>query len=74
MANTTIRFRLNEILFGVEGENNQAKHNYSNCALLCIKFYLYKSRISENLPTLNEALLYIQTMYPSKKKWQKKLN
>ena len=26
-ANITIRFRPSEILFGIEGENNQAKHN-----------------------------------------------
>ena len=42
--------------------------------MLCNRFYLYKSRISGNLSTTNEALLYIRMVYPSeKKKWQKKL-
>ena len=59
-------FRPSEILFGVEGENNQAK--LINCVLLCIRFYIYKSRISGNLPTTNEALLYIRTVCLSEKK------
>ena len=50
-------FRPNEILFAVEAENNQAK--LINCILLCISFYIYKSGVLGNLPTTNEALLYI---------------
>ena len=53
-------FQPSEILCGIEGENNQAK--LINCVLLCIRFYIYKSRISGNLPTTNEALFYIQTV------------
>ena len=61
-------FRPSEILFEVEGENNQAK--LINCLLLCIRFYIYKSRISGNLPTTIEALpvLYIRTVCLSEKK------
>ena len=59
-------FQPSEILFGVEGENNQAK--LINCVLLCIRFYIYKSRISGKLPTTNEALLYIRTVCLSEKK------
>ena len=55
-----------EILFGVEGENNQAK--LINCGLLCISFYCYKSRILGNLSTTNEALLHIRTVCLSEKK------
>ena len=69
---TPLAFRPSEILFGVEGENYQAK--LINCVLLCITFYIYKSRISGNLPTTNEALLYIRTVCLSEKKnWQKKI-
>ena len=34
-------FQPSEILFVVEGENNQAK--LINCVWLCIRFYIYKS-------------------------------
>ena len=57
-------FQPSDILFGVEGENNQAKP--INCVLLCIRLYIYKSRISGNLPTT--ALLYIRTVCLSEKK------
>ena len=40
--------------------------------VLCIRFYIYKSRISESLPTTKEALLCIQTVYLSQKKIGKK--
>ena len=63
-------FQPSEILFGVEGENNQAK--LINCVLLCIRFYIYKSRISGNLPTTNEALRYIRTVCLSEKKLAEK--
>ena len=59
-------FRPSEILFGIEGENKQAK--LINCVLLCIRFYIHKFRISGNLPTTNKALLYIRTVCPSEKK------
>ena len=65
-----LAFRPSEILFGLEGENNHAK--LINCVLLCIRFYIYKSRISGNLPTTNEASLYIRTVCLSEKKLAEK--
>ena len=51
----SLSFRPCEILFVVEGENNQAE--LINCLSFYIRFYTNKSRILGSLPTTNEALL-----------------
>ena len=55
-----LSFRSSEILFRVEGENRQAK------------LINYKFRISENLLTTNEAILYIRTVCLFEKNRRKK--
>ena len=59
-------FQPSEILFGVEGENNQAK--LINCVLLCIRFYIYKSRISGNLLQMKHYSIFERCVYLKKKK------
>ena len=61
------------VKFCLEYREKTIKPKIVNCVLLCIRFYLYKFRISGNLPTTNKALLYIRTVYPSEKKVAKKL-
>ena len=66
-------FQPSEILFGVEGENNQAK--LINCVLLCIRFYilLFTNLEFQEIYQLQmkHYSIFERCVYLKKKNWHK---